>query len=116
MRSAILYVSVWYFCRSDTHGLKAPGIQVSAAGGRRVHSGSLPGTLAPISLIMILFQLYVSMECCKNNCLRLEESNFRLGGITLITRSVPFFRVPMRIAVSLVNCFRPQFIMEIVMQ
>ena len=33
-------------------------------------------------------------------CLRLEGSNFRLGGIAPITRAVPSFRVPMRLAVS----------------
>ncbi len=32
-------------------------------------------------------------------CLRLEGSNFRLGGIAPITRAVPSFRVPMRLAV-----------------
>ena len=31
-------------------------------------------------------------------CLRLEGSNFRLGGIAPITRAVPSFRVPMRLA------------------
>ena len=35
-------------------------------------------------------------------CLRLEGSNFRLGGIAPITRAVPSFRVPMRLAVSVV--------------
>ncbi len=37
----------------------------------------------------------------KHKCLRLEGSNFRLGGIAPITRAVPSFRVPMRLAVSL---------------
>ena len=36
----------------------------------------------------------------KGKCLRLEGSNFRLGGIAPITRAVPSFRVPMRLAVS----------------
>ncbi len=36
----------------------------------------------------------------KIKCLRLEGSNFRLGGIAPITRAVPSFRVPMRLAVS----------------
>ena len=35
-----------------------------------------------------------------HKCLRLEGSNFRLGGIAPITRAVPSFRVPMRLAVS----------------
>ena len=35
----------------------------------------------------------------KFKCLRLEGSNFRLGGIAPITRAVPSFRVPMRLAV-----------------
>ena len=34
--------------------------------------------------------------------LRLEGSNFRLGGIAPITRAVPSFRFPMRLAVSVV--------------
>ena len=34
-----------------------------------------------------------------SKCLRLEGSNFRLGGIAPITRAVPSFRVPMRLAV-----------------
>ena len=38
----------------------------------------------------------------KGKCLRLEGSNFRLGGIAPITRAVPSFRVPMRLAVSVV--------------
>jgi hypothetical protein len=33
-------------------------------------------------------------------CLRLEGSNFRLGGIAPITRAVPSFRVPMRLDIS----------------
>ena len=39
-------------------------------------------------------------EPSKIKCLRLEGSNFRLGGIAPITRAVPSFRVPMRLAVS----------------
>ena len=35
----------------------------------------------------------------KNKCLRLEGSNFRLGGIAPISRAVPSFRVSMRLAV-----------------
>ena len=35
----------------------------------------------------------------KQKCLRLEGSNFRLGGIAPISRAVPSFRVPMRLAV-----------------
>ena len=38
----------------------------------------------------------------KIKCLRLEGSNFRLGGIAPITRAVPSFRFPMRLAVSVV--------------
>ena len=36
----------------------------------------------------------------KEKCLRLEGSNFRLGGIAPITRAVPPFQVSMRLAVS----------------
>ena len=36
----------------------------------------------------------------KDKYLRLEGSNFRLGGIAPITRAVPSFRFPMRLAVS----------------
>ena len=38
----------------------------------------------------------------KIKCLRLEGSNFRLGGIAPITRAVPSFRFPMRLAVWVV--------------
>ena len=41
-------------------------------------------------------------KASKYKCLRLEGSNFRLGGIAPITRAVPSFRVPMRLAVSVV--------------
>ena len=43
-----------------------------------------------------------SNKSSKFKCLRLEGSNFRLGGIAPITRAVPSFRVPMRLAVSVV--------------
>ena len=36
----------------------------------------------------------------KYKCLRLEGSNFRLGGIAPITWAVPSFRVSMRLAIS----------------
>lgn len=39
-------------------------------------------------------------ESSKTKCLRLEGSNFRLGGIAPITWAVPSFRVSMRLAVS----------------
>ena len=47
-------------------------------------------------MISILFVCHGSIlkcseKACKIKCLRLEGSNFRLGGIALITRAVPFF-------------------------
>ena len=39
----------------------------------------------------------------KIKCLRLEGSNFRLGGIAPITRAVPSFRASMRLAVWIVR-------------
>ncbi len=36
----------------------------------------------------------------KHECLQLERSNFRLGGIAPISWAVPPFRVLMRLAVS----------------
>ncbi len=41
-----------------------------------------------------------SLKPLEKKCLRLEGSNFRLGGIAPITRAVPSFRVSMRLAVS----------------
>lgn len=46
--------------------------------------------------------LKISLGLYKGNeikCLRLEGSNFRLGGIAPISRAVPSFRVSMRLAV-----------------
>ena len=39
-------------------------------------------------------------EPSASKCLRLEGSNFRLGGIAPIIRAVPSFRFPMHLAVS----------------
>ena len=44
----------------------------------------------------------MAQKARKIKCLRLEGSNFRLGGIAPITRAVPSFRFPMRLAVSVV--------------
>ncbi len=42
----------------------------------------------------------IPKKTVKIKCLRLEGSNFRLGGIAPITRAVPSFRVPMRLDIS----------------
>ena len=44
----------------------------------------------------------MAQKARKIKCLRLEGSNFRLGRIAPITRAVPSFQFPMRLAVSVV--------------
>ena len=62
-----------------------------------------------VSLMQLFYEKEGSVVCISSTqeekaaiikCLRLEGSNFRLGGIAPITRAVPSFRVPMRLAVS----------------
>ena len=57
---------------------------------------------ADVQLVLVVWLLSSSNYnlFSKIKCLRLEGSNFRLGGIAPITRAVPSFRVPMRLAVS----------------
>ena len=45
-------------------------------------------------------RIKIAQKPRKIKCLRLEGSNFRLGGIAPITRAVPSFQVPMRPVVS----------------